>query len=1401
MISIYTTKQPMRLLVIVLLILFTPFFWVSAQTIAESEVPTYDPENPYMFYESDTPETENNQVQPILVATVNAQDLTLLEQDGHIVTLGFNISNREGVQPAVIYAVNLYEQSTDQVLNRIDQKVYTNDTLSLGENEKIHKEITYEAVSFLDGEYIIEIEVRNPDALKLSAVRLRESVTFVGQTQGITIDTASCHLTIGSDKTTYERLQGVDVSRDEELIAHCAVVSDLSAEKIVKPVVEIFHRSTFGDKVDTKILDQLLAGEMGNTYSFLVPLPDKPQAYDAVLSFQDGDGNTISSKATLHYVVQGESATIQNVTLDKDRYKVDDSAEVTVFWSGSADGFPGARKEAETPTKQMMIDVQLFNDQGETCSDVHNRDLSPEEITTSLVVPVTRACINPAVAVHLYNVEGLLLAERTYYIETKSQDEPLSISTGSDGITKVAVATLVIFVLLVITVIFISYTRRYKKDDIQPPSSNVMSSIVLAVLVAGGFFGNLLTASADTFAIVDNNVANKHTYYFTAGLDKSVYAPSEEIMATVSYVSGACNNDVLIGSNLYNIWARADGNLVFEKPNYSGSVNLVAPEVVGDYSVYISALAQWRSNVGIATGGTRLPYQVVSTGLSCSYNELASWGSSCSAPINGTLQSGELLQVDNIASGRSGQAAYYCEADGSLSLRSSWCDTTPKTGKVEASNCIIKVGGSGCESQVWWDSSGISSPVLKQDGNTILSIEPSGDNDFVIAHGQNTFQITDGYITFDSKTVTASCPPSTSWTGSVCRQDYDLSVITGPAVSGTLTQGQTVTFTAQSRNTGVNTINEPFVDQFTYKYWGTDFGYFPHVFPGDGSIVSPPFAPNAVQSSVSEPLLLVRSGDLVISYCADAYNQIVEVNERGSDNCKSFTFTVASGPVQPYGAIHARDCIIDYRRSTCESVMNWDAVNVSTTSVDIRITGGNQDFYYTNVRESNLGWDPYNWSKIISYGTNYVALIGDGAEIASDTAIGSCAPGLVWNVTDRYCDYTPGEPGTVDLISEVEPTVNGILREGETITFNARVKNVGGADVTSEFKNRFTYDWFSSGWPWRESFPINVSAPLSAESSRDDVSEPIVLDSYGDIWVNHCVDILNEIGEVIENNNCESTSFTVLPAGPLAGECGTGDGVVFGEFDSPFWYDGEQCVSSGSVPSNTNFPALGETVFWTCSGINGAPDSPQCSASRAAGSAPSADLTVTSCEVLLNQSTCDASVSWSSTNVTNPSVRQDGIEFSTNPADSVRKSLSIGSYYFTFYELSNPTPLDREEAMVRCESGASLNTVSGLCEATPNTPLIVFDTTPDIVRTGREVSIKINITSADFLECTLHGAQSAPITFSHDGATNASMEYQYQTKQLYSTQLVSVTCGVVGFPNVAETKTKRIQVVGTMEEL
>src|SRR3989338_7530408 len=48
--------------------------------------------------------------EPVVVATVNIYDAEIVSQQGNIFSLSFDLSNREGAQPAVRYAVQLIDQ-------------------------------------------------------------------------------------------------------------------------------------------------------------------------------------------------------------------------------------------------------------------------------------------------------------------------------------------------------------------------------------------------------------------------------------------------------------------------------------------------------------------------------------------------------------------------------------------------------------------------------------------------------------------------------------------------------------------------------------------------------------------------------------------------------------------------------------------------------------------------------------------------------------------------------------------------------------------------------------------------------------------------------------------------------------------------------------------------------------------------------------------------------------------------------------------------------------------------------------------------------------------------------------------------------------------------------------------
>lgn len=64
----------------------------------------------------------------------------------------------------------------------------------------------------------------------------------------------------------------------------------------------------------------LQPGEMKDI-SFVIPKPEKPQAYDVRVSLHDTTTNRpVSGNVVAHYVLRGASATIQNVSLSKASY-------------------------------------------------------------------------------------------------------------------------------------------------------------------------------------------------------------------------------------------------------------------------------------------------------------------------------------------------------------------------------------------------------------------------------------------------------------------------------------------------------------------------------------------------------------------------------------------------------------------------------------------------------------------------------------------------------------------------------------------------------------------------------------------------------------------------------------------------------------------------------------------------------------------------------------------------------------------------------------------------------------------------------------------------------------------------------------------------------------------------
>lgn len=118
---------------------------------------------------------------------------------------------------------------------------------------------------------------------------------------------------------------------------------------------------------------------------------------------------------------------------------------------------------------------------------------------------------------------------------------------------------------------------------------------------------------------------------------------------------------------------------------------------------------------------------------------------------------------------------------------------------------------------------------------------------------------------------------------------------------------------------------------------------------------------------------------------------------------------------------------------------------------------------------------------------------------------------------------------------------------------------------------------------------------------------------------------------------------------------------------------------------------------------------------------PEATLTAPSCDIAKGNSSCDTTVTWTSTNVPTPSIRREGIEFSNNPNSSGPQTIRYTDSPVTFTFSDGTTDLVTVNTGAGCASGLIWDGDS--CELpatgtiTANPPIIPRGGTTDITWT------------------------------------------------------------------------------------
>lgn len=347
-----------------------------------------------------TATTTTSNVQVNIIADVNLQDCTYTQatSTSQLITINCSITNKLSNQGDIRYGVRLLKR-TEIAQLVIDTKVYP-EVLSLRENQTIQKQIEYVPPSYLSGEYKLLVILKTSTGLALSADFLG-TVTLKSSTPYVEIKSDTCSLNVGT--TTYTPAQRTGTEVGQQLNGICTVVSHNAGDLSVTPTVVIYEESTFGEAVSGAKDEQQpfdLKNNVTGNVSFHIPQVLAPKSYYAVLSLVTPDGITVSNAVEIPYTINGATATILNVLLDKDYYQTGDIAKVSVFWGGTA--------------RNVAISIQDGSDNSCTKETTFTAPASgSSDGLQDYSLPISRLCVNPQATIKIIDANGIVLTEKT----------------------------------------------------------------------------------------------------------------------------------------------------------------------------------------------------------------------------------------------------------------------------------------------------------------------------------------------------------------------------------------------------------------------------------------------------------------------------------------------------------------------------------------------------------------------------------------------------------------------------------------------------------------------------------------------------------------------------------------------------------------------------------------------------------------------------------------------------------------------------------------------------------------------------------------------------------------------------------------------------------------------------
>jgi len=450
----------------------------------------------------------------------------------------FTLANNGPTQSGIKYRVSLKPITSDS--SKPLFKYSGPETITVDSGVVYKKTIRLEVPGYVEGgDYLWLVELGGVHGIVNDMKGDSLTTTISDRDVVFKIDPLNCYLEIPGESQTYTLLEGVDIKPEESLLLKCPV-QNLTGEPITLDVYQTTrYRSSWGDVVSEGVYQNNpieIGAEAGAVLSLTINGNQVPQAYDIIFSFKSANREVLAPLEA-HYVVYGRSATIHNVTLDRNGYVLGDDAVIGLAWSGSANNFPGSR--FEPINQELSVSFKLTNKDGLICGAADNLPLSnaATHALDTLKVLVVNDCNSLILETSIFGADGELLA---YSSNNFSGGEYV------DGAEEVTAATtnwktstiIISLVGFIGTIVLVLWLRRRNRIV------NIVASFVLvtaSILAGASVYAGSFYRDYSIWDVPEQNWS-PHPVTVTFNGPAGTYVGSQLITFSGHLSNGVCAN-------------------------------------------------------------------------------------------------------------------------------------------------------------------------------------------------------------------------------------------------------------------------------------------------------------------------------------------------------------------------------------------------------------------------------------------------------------------------------------------------------------------------------------------------------------------------------------------------------------------------------------------------------------------------------------------------------------------------------------------------------------------------------------------------------------------------------------------------------------------------------------------